>query len=429
MESTKRLIGIIGVIFLAMGMFLPVASAAGEKEVKIGAIFPFTGALAQTGKLNRSGAELAVDIINNKYPDLDLPFAKTEGIPNLGNARIKIIWGDTQSDPNVSRAEVERLIENEGVVAILGGWTSAEIKTASQAAERLKTPYISGSGSSTDLTRRGLRYYFRLCPHLGITAKSFFQFIEDLNRNSKASLKTVAVAYENSEYGSVAFQEFNTEALARGFNVTAQIPFPKETASVLSEVMKLKAANPDIFINAGYISDSILFTKTMKNQNFLPKVWFGLSGYDDPMYIEGVGRTANGATLRGFFDAKLPKKVVKQANDLYMKRNNGQSITEASAHDFNTPFVLADALNRAQSLDKEAVRRAMESTNIPGEQIIMPWESIQFTPYTPPPGHTHDNKFGRNIILQIQNGKYEIIWPDNLATAKPLFPLPAYDKR
>ncbi len=384
--------------------------------------------LAQTGRLNRSGTELAIEIINGKYPDIALPFAATEGIPRLGNAKLQVVWRDTQGNPNVARAEVERLIENDRVVLAMEGWTSAEIKTASQAAERLKTPYISGAGSSTDLTQRGLRYYFRLCPHLGTTADSFFRFINDLNKMTGANLKTVGIAYENSEYGTVAFEEMKRVADERGFKIVARVSFPKDTASVLSEVMTLKNVTPDIFVHAGYVSDSILFTKAMQNQNFLPKVWYGLTGYDDPTFLQNVGKTANGSMMRGFFHPRLVKPVVKQVNDLYKKRN-GIELSMASAQTFITPFVVADALNRAGSLDKEAIRDALEKTNIPGTQTIMPWESIQFTPVTPPPGHTHDNKNSRNLVLQIQDGKEEIIWPFEVATAKPIFPLKPFDAR
>jgi branched-chain amino acid transport system substrate-binding protein len=80
-------------------------------------------------------------------------------------------------------------------------------------------------------------------------------------------------------------------------------------------------------------------------------------------------------------------------------------------------------------LDKEAIMKALEATNIPGDQTIMPWDSIRFSPFTPPPGHTHDNLSSRNLIFQIQEGKQEVIWPFDIATAKPIFPLKPYDKR
>ncbi len=413
-------------VFAAVLPNSPAISA--EKTIKVGCVLALTGSLAQTGRNNRAGVEFAVDLINNKYPDVNLPLAKEEGIPNLNNAKIEIVWGDSQGDPNVARSEVERLIENEGVVAILGGWTSAEIKTGSQAAERLKTPYVSGSGSSTDLTRRGLRYFFRLCPTVTSTAESFFDFINDVNKMNNLKMNTVAVANENTEYGAVSAEELKRVAGERGFKIVTHIAFPKDTTSLLSEVMKLKASRAEIFAHAGYVSDSILLTKAMENQNFLPKIWFGYTGYDNPTFVSSVGKAANGAMFRGFFTPTVQKDVVKKVNKMFVNKYR-MDINMEVFLTFNAPFVLADAINRAKSLDKEAIVKALEATNIPGDQTIAPWDSIRFSPVTPPPGPTHENLSSRNLIFQMQKGKLDVIWPFNIANAKMIFPLQPYNKR
>ena len=113
---------------------------AQQKVIKIGAIYPLTGNLAATGMDCKRGVDLAVEIINGKF-DLNLPFAKEEGIPNLGGAKIEVIYADTKGDPKNGLAEAERLITQEKVVALIGAYQSAVTKTGSQAAERLKIPY------------------------------------------------------------------------------------------------------------------------------------------------------------------------------------------------------------------------------------------------------------------------------------------------
>jgi len=52
---------------------------------------------------------LASDLINSKY-DLDLPLVQTEGLPNLGGARIHVIFVDSRGEPTTGQAEAERLI-------------------------------------------------------------------------------------------------------------------------------------------------------------------------------------------------------------------------------------------------------------------------------------------------------------------------------
>ncbi|MGZ6225884.1 MAG: ABC transporter substrate-binding protein, partial [Syntrophales bacterium] len=147
-------------VFFAVVMVLSFTSlACAQNEIRIGVIFPLTGPLATTGQGLLKGAELAADIINNKY-NLNMPLAKTAGLPNLKGAKIKIVPGDHQGKPEVGMAEAERLITQEKVVAIIGCYNSAVTATASQAAERYGIPFLNDSSTSPGLTDRGFKWFF-----------------------------------------------------------------------------------------------------------------------------------------------------------------------------------------------------------------------------------------------------------------------------
>src|SRR5476651_38318 len=81
------------VLFASFG-----SRAADPKTIRVGALYPLSGPIASTGLDCRRGVELAVEIINGKY-DLDLPLAKTEGIPNLGGAKLEIVFADSKGEP------------------------------------------------------------------------------------------------------------------------------------------------------------------------------------------------------------------------------------------------------------------------------------------------------------------------------------------
>ena len=176
-------------------------AVAQQKVIKIGALYPLTGNLASTGMDCKRGVDLAVEIINGKY-DLNLPFAKEEGIPNLGGAKIEVIYADTKGDPRNGLAEAERLITQEKVVALIGAYQSAVTKTGSQAAERLKTPFVCSDSSSPTLTQSGFKYFFRVSPHDGTMARNQFEFLKDLETQKGKKVKTVALIYENTEFGA-----------------------------------------------------------------------------------------------------------------------------------------------------------------------------------------------------------------------------------
>ena len=93
-------------LLAVLALLGPGAAGAQPKVIKIGAVYPLTGNIASTGLDCRRGAELAVDIINGKY-DLDLPLARTQGLPNLKGAQVEVIFGETdESHPFVDHEQM-----------------------------------------------------------------------------------------------------------------------------------------------------------------------------------------------------------------------------------------------------------------------------------------------------------------------------------
>ena len=204
---TRRGFLIGGSAALAVSPWLVSPVFAAPQTIKIGAIYPLTGNLASTGLDNKRGVELAVDIINGKY-DLNLPLAKGGGgLPNLGGAKLEMVWADTKGEPKNGQSEAERLVTQEKVVGVIGAYQSAVTKTASQATERLKIPYVCSDSSSPNLTERGFKYFFRVSPHDGGFAHDQFNFLKDLERLKKQKVQTVALLYENSEFGATVGKE------------------------------------------------------------------------------------------------------------------------------------------------------------------------------------------------------------------------------
>jgi branched-chain amino acid transport system substrate-binding protein len=219
---------------LALLLILVCSVAAQTPQViKIGAVYPLSGNIASTGLDNKTGVDLAVDIINGKY-DLDLPLARTMGLPNLGGAKIEIVYADTKGDPRNGMSETERLITSEHVVAMIGAYQSAVTKTASQETERMKIPFVCSDASSPTLTERGFKYFYRVSPHDDIMAKDPFLFLKDLEKKTGQKIQTVALLSENSEFGSQAGKAYKKYAAEMGYKVVAEITYPNNATDVSS---------------------------------------------------------------------------------------------------------------------------------------------------------------------------------------------------
>jgi branched-chain amino acid transport system substrate-binding protein len=409
---------------LLLSLSLASAATAADKEIRIGAVYPLSGNIASTGLDCLHGAELAVDIINGKYPDLNLPLAKSAGLPNLGGATLKLVVADTKGEPRNGQAEAERLVTQEKVVGMIGAYQSAVTKTASQATERLKIPFVCSDSSSPTLTERGLKYFFRVSPHDAGFARDQLQFLKDLEKAKGQKITTVAALYENTEFGSNVGKQILKLAPEFGYKVVEDISYAANATDVTSEVGRLIRANPDVLMHASYITDAILFTKTFKEMGFNPKGIMTFAGYIEPGYLPAVKGDGNYMVVRSTFALDLAKNkpLVAKVNALF-KKKYGIDMSENAARSFTAPFVIADAMNRAKTTEAEAVVKALLSTNIPGDQVIYPWKGIQFDP------QSHQNIHARGILVQIQNQNYVTVWPFESAAADVIWPFPAWKTR
>jgi branched-chain amino acid transport system substrate-binding protein len=120
-------------------------------------------------------------------------------------------------------------------------------------------------------------------------------------------------------------------------------------------------------------------------------------------------------------DLGRTKPLIKQVNDLYSARFK-TNFTGNSSRTFTGLLVMADAINRAGSTDPEAIRKALVETNIPGDKLIMPWKGIKFD-------ENGQNIYGSGILVQIIEGKYNTVWPFELATRDLVWPMPKWDQR
>lgn len=420
--TMRKVLTVLAVFAMALALGV-VPALAQQKVIKIGALYPLTGNLAATGMDCKRGADLAAEIINGKF-DLNLPMAKDEGIPNLGGAKIEIVYADTKGDPKNGLAEAERLITQEKVVALIGAYQSAVTKTASQASERLKVPFVCSDSSSPTLTERDFKYFFRVSPHDGTMARNQFEFLKDLETQKGQKVKSVALIYENTEFGANVAKMQQQYAKEFGFDVVADIAYPANASDVTSEVGKLMSAKPDVIMHAAYITDAILFTKTFKEMNVMPKGFLNMAGYIESDYLPTVKADGNFFYVRSTFALDLAKKkpMVGQVADLYQKKY-GIPMGENTARSFTAPFVLADAINRAKSTDPEALVKALEATNIPGDQIINPWKGVQFDP------KSHQNVHASAMLVQIQDQNYYTVWPFDAASRDLVWPFPAWKDR
>jgi len=393
-------------------------------EVKIGAIYPLTGPVATTGLDCRYGIELAEEIINNVY-DMDLPMAKEEGLSNLGNAPVKFIFSDHQGVPEKGMSEAERLITQEKATAIMGAFLSSVAAPASQVCEKYKVPFFSADTTSPSLRKRDFKWFFRIIPDDEIISENAFQFLDDLSKQQNTSLKRVVLLHENSLWGNDTGTYLRQYADKYGYEVLDEISYPAKSADVTSEVQKIIAADPDVIIQASYVSDAILFMKTFKQFDYVPKALVAQgAGFYDVAFLETLGADGDYVFTIEFWAESLAehKPVITELNEMFKERF-GRPMNGVSARTFMGALTLADAINRAGTTDSEKVREALIATDIPAHQIILPWEGITID------AKDGQNHLGRVMYTQILDQKYWPVWPFDLAIKELVYPMPKWTER
>jgi branched-chain amino acid transport system substrate-binding protein len=408
-------------VFLTFGLLSP---SIAQEEIRIGAIYPLTGAAASTGLELKNALELAADLINNGTKGLNLPLTTSGGLPNLKGAKIKLIFGDHQGNPQTGATEAERLISQEKVVALICCYFSNVTNTASQVAERYGIPFINPESSSATLTQRGFKWFFRTTPHDDLFVANFFEFLKDVEKKKNISIKRIALFNENTLFGTETTKIEEKLAGEQKYPIVEKILYPAKSTQLTSEVQRIKAANPDLIMQSSYLGDAILSMKTYKELGVSPDALLANdAGFNDTEFLKTMGKDGEYVLSREVWALDLTDKnpLIKQVNDLYFERYK-TNFNGNSARTFTGLFTLAEAINRAGSTSPEAIRKALSETNIPGNKLIMPWKGIRFDA-------TGQNTLGTGIIVQVQDGKYVTVWPFDMASKDIVWPMPKWDQR
>jgi branched-chain amino acid transport system substrate-binding protein len=397
---------VIFFIFLFLStVFTGVGVAAEAKPIKLGLLLPLTGPMSTLGELNKRGFDLALDKIN-----------KEGGIKSLGGAKIEFVIGDSESDPKVAASETEKLITLHKVPIVTGSYASALCFTASAIAERNKTPFWEVSATADKITEQGFKYVFRTIANGSDFAGTAIHFLNALK------YKKIAIVTEDSLAGETANGVFQKLAKQFGMEIVANVKHPHDVPSLTAEVLKVKSANPQAIAAGQYTTDSILFTKTMKELDLNVNVYAGTyGGGSDPQFQRSLGETANYVYGCSVYNWDMKTAGSEEFLKNYREKYKGENPTLHPGYCYMGMMVLRDVLERAGSLDAAKVIDAAEKTDI---KETLTGYGVKFDPKT-----HHNIRATYASIVQWQKGELVTVWPEHYASKKPIAPMPKWKDR
>jgi branched-chain amino acid transport system substrate-binding protein len=330
------------------------------------------------------------------------------------------------------------LILEDEVDGLMGCYHSSVTKTVSAVAEQHGVPMINSTSLSPMLTQRDFKWFWRITPHDKWFTKDLFELLKGLQEGkvrgvSKISgdeINTIASACEKTAWGSGVAGMIRFWAKQYGFEVKKSLLYANESPDLSGEIRSLKADRPDAMLFASNTSDAILLVKTLKVQNTRPKiVWGQNAGFDKAEFRDTLGDSIVGILTRTVFLPKITevKPVTDQVNKLY-KAKTGNNLGDASARAFAGLQTWVHVLEMAGSTKPIEIQQTANTINIPGNELVMPWDGIKFSTSGDEIGQ---NVLGTGLIGQYQKGAdgeiaLEIVYPFDVATADMIYPFPRF---
>lgn len=397
---SRRLIlqaGAASTVLGAPGLLL-----AQPKPVKIGLIHPVSGALAYSGGQGRMGGQLAIDEIN-----------AAGGIKALGGAKVEAALGDSQSRPEVGVSEVERL-HQDVVSAYVGCFSSAIALPATQAAAKYNTPFMIDVGVSDAIVSRGLKNVFRLAPGNGKCVDDAFAGLAAVNKAAGGIAKTAVIVHEDSEFGTSTAKLLASKLSGIGLEVKEVLKHATPTRDFSNLVLRIKSLKPDLVIMSNYQNEYVLLARTMFQQKVDVAGMFSvLGGGFNYKFIKEMPEVAQHTMdFNHWYNPRNPRALEMRKR----VEAKGELFTFEVYLGYNAVKCYVDAVERAKSADKEKVIAALEQST---------WAD-HFMPYGPTKFVNGQNQGGRAVLLQASKTDIEVVWPDEFAVAKAVFPRPKF---
>ncbi len=401
----------ITVLLLAFTLIIPaLLFAGGQKEVKkaerteirIGASVSLSGSLSRFGNLVKNGYELWKDTVNAK------------GGIQVGDKKlpVKIIYYDDQSDNQTSAKLTEKLITQDKVDFLLGPYGSGPTFATTAIAEKYNKITIATLANATKIYNRGFKNVFSV---LSPGSWIFYSFI-DMLANLPNKPSKVAIITPNDLFPVTVAKGAKEYAEKKGFKVVYYEEYSKGVQDLSSTILKIKNSGAEVLMGSGYLAEAILTVRQLKEQNVKLKAIAFTTGPELIDFQKNLGDDANYVFGVSWWmpQMKYSGPVFGSAADYAKKYKEkfGAGLTYQAAAASQGGVLLQLAIEKAGSLDTEAVRNALKSYK--GTTF---WGPTEFN-------EKGQNIAGGTVTFQLQNGEKVTVWPPAAATGKPVYPMP-----
>jgi len=408
-EKVKKVIIIVVLISILLLGLSGIVSAQ-ENIIKIGAAVSLTGKIAYEGREIKRGYEIWEDWVNNHG-----------GITAGGiNYKVKMVYYDDESTPVRGAKLTEKLITQNKVDFLFGPFSSSITFATTAIGEKYNIITIAPAANATAVYARGYKNVFSVMPPAIKIMEPIAYMAEKLNPKPKR----VAIIAANDLFPLSCAEGFRDKCEELGFEVVLFEKYPASATDISTLLTKVKNSNPDILGVGGYIADNAMVLRQCKELNINIKMYSFALGVLIPSFVQELGDIAEYAVGVEWWvpSMKGSDKVFGTTADFVQiaKDKIGPDYIPSAqlACAAASGTLLQLAIEKANSVETEKVREALAGLNV--ELATFP--GIAF------------NERGENIVwehpvIQIQGGKYFVVYPESSQENALIYPTPEWKDR
>jgi branched-chain amino acid transport system substrate-binding protein len=338
-------------------------------------------------------------------------FALAAGKINAGGGidgrPLLLVYGDNEGDPDKARSVVEDLTVNAKVVMMVGGFRSDPTYAAAHEAENRDVPFLVSTAAADRITRAGWANVYRLGPPVSEYTAS----LEDLWLKYLRP-RSVAIVHESTMFGIDGATSMLDFLQSNGIESRLLIQFATgagaDPVQLRSALSPLTDDSPDVIYMIASLYDSIALSRIIRELGITSQLSGGALGFANPDFVTLAGEAANLVTTASLWSPQLPYPGARVFHDDYVATYS--SIPDYhGAEAYSALLVAADALARAASFSPADIRKALDDT-----VMETPFGTVKFANYD---GFERQNSV-RTHVLQIQAGRFQIVWPEDIQTAE-----------
>ena len=333
------------VTYASVTLFPGVSEAQSKKPVKIGLLSPFSPpGDAAAGKRLKWGAELAIKYINEEMGGV------------LGGRPVELVVEDDAGTPADGVAGYRKLVQKDGVVAVVGQYHSSVCLAVTKVSADLGVPVFSTAASSEKITETQLPTIFSIVSLIPDRAKFYVDFAKNMGWNR------IAVFGEDTDYGTGFVEWIKKRGTEAGLEVKTTV-FPRTTADLTPALLETKAWKPSLLVNISAGAPAYLMVKQAYDIDLFPKVLM-LTSYAWPVlpeFWDAVGDKGKYILFTAYFK---PGMRVSRLGEWMMPRYKELHNEEPDQYWLNVfgqVLIVAQALNLAKSDDPKNLIKALTS--------------------------------------------------------------------